>query len=549
MTQDLKAIHPYLPKLAAQLEEGRVSRREFLRTSTLLGLSATAAYALAGLPLSRQIASPARAAEGGVVKFSMRIPALENPHTFSWVYDSNCTRQVVDYLTRTDAVNVTHPWLLEKWEATEDLKTWNLYLKKDIKWSNGETLVADHVVWNMKRWLDPAVGSSVLGLMKGYMMDDAGKQIWEANAIEKVSDYQIRLNCRAAQLAVPEHLFHYPAQILYPPENGKFTKDSVGTGAFKMVEYEVGKKVALNRRDGYWGQRPALDGVEFIDHGDDPAAALQALASKQVHGLYEGSTTQYAALEKMTHVEVVTVNTAQTGVARMQPAHKPWDDARVRKAMKLALDTQKLLQIAHLGLGLPAEHHHVAPVHPEYAKLPFMKQDIPAAKKLLADAGYPNGIDAEIVCKKDPEWEYIAVQAMVNMWKDAGARIKINVLPSAQYWDIWNAPTNPFAFTAWTHRPLGVMVLGLAYRSGVPWNESFWSNKTFDDTLTKAEGILDVDERRKVMVDLEKLMQEEGPIAQPLWRALFTAVDKRVVGFKLHPTNYYFCEEWSLKSA
>jgi peptide/nickel transport system substrate-binding protein len=217
--------------------------------------------------------------------------------------------------------------------------------------------------------------------------------------------------------------------------------------------------------------------------------------------------------------------------------------------MKLALDTQKLLQIAHLGLGLPAEHHHVAPVHPEYAKLPFMKQDIPAAKKLLADAGYPNGIDAEIVCKKDPEWEYIAVQAMVNMWKDAGARIKINVLPSAQYWDIWNAPTNPFAFTAWTHRPLGVMVLGLAYRSGVPWNESFWSNKTFDDTLTKAEGILDVDERRKVMVDLEKLMQEEGPIAQPLWRALFTAVDKRVVGFKLHPTNYYFCEEWSLKSA
>ena len=540
--------HPYIPILKRQFAERQVDRREFLRTATLLGMSAGAAYAFAGLPMAGQLVSRARAAEGGVIKISMRVPALENPHTFSWVYDSNSVRQVCDYLTRTDEKNITHPWLLEKWQPSEDLKTWDLYLKKDIKWSNGEKFVADHAIWNIKRWLDPAVGSSVLGLMKGYMMNDDGKALWDANAIEKVDDYHIRLNCRAAQLAVPEHLFHYPALILYPPENGKFTKDSVGTGAFTMTEYEVGRKTAFKRRDGYWGKRAIVDGLEFLDHGDDPAAALQALASKQVHGLYEASTTQYGALQKMAHVNILKVDTAQTGVVRMQPTHKPWDDARVRKAMKLALDTEKLLKIAHLGLGLPAEHHHVAPVHPEYAKLTFMKQDIPAAKKLLAEAGYPNGIDAEITCKKDPEWEYIAVQAMVNMWKEAGARIKINVLPSAQYWDVWNAPTNPLAFTPWTHRPLGVMVLGLAYRTGVPWNESFWSSKKFDETLAKAEGIPDPNERRKVMAELEKIMQEEGPIAQPLWRAVFTAMDKRVEGFKMHPTLYFFAEEWSIKT-
>ena len=548
MAQDLKAIHPYLPKLATQLQEGQVSRREFLRTSTLLGLSAASAYALAGLPMSEYLVPPARAAEGGVIKFSMRVPALENPATFSWVYDSNSVRQVCDYLTRTDADNITHPLLLEKWQPSEDLKTWDLHLKKDIKWSNGEKFVADHAIWNIKRWLDPAVGSSVLGLMKGYMMTDDGKALWDANAVQKVDDYTVRLNCRTAQLAVPEHLFHYPALILYPPENGKFTKDSVGTGAFTMVEYEVGKKTVFKRRDGYWGHRATLDGLEFIDHGDDPAAGLQALASKQVHGMYEASTTQYAALQQMAHVNILKVNTAQTGVVRMQPQHKPWDDARVRKAMRLAIDQEKVLQIAHLGLGAPAEHHHVAQVHPEYAKLTFMKQDIPAAKKLLAEAGYPNGFDAEITCKPDPAWEQIAVQAMVNMWKEAGARIKINVLPSAQYWDVWAAPTNPLAFTPWTHRPLGVMVLGLAYRTGVPWNESFWSDKKFDELLTKAEGIPDPNERRKVMAELEKIMQEDGPIVQPLWRAVFTGVDKRVEGFRMHPTLYYFSEEWSIKT-
>src|SRR5206468_10764743 len=126
----------------------------------------------------------------------------------------------------------------------------------------------------------------------------------------------------------------------------------------------------------------------------------------------------------------------------------------------------------------------------------------------------------EITCIKDPDWESKAVTVMAGMWKKIGVKVKVNVLPAAQYWDIWNANTNPFAFTAWTHRPLGVMVLGLAYRTGVPWNESYWSNKKFDELLTKAEGTLDVEQRRAIMADLEKIMQEEGPIAQPLWRAV-----------------------------
>jgi peptide/nickel transport system substrate-binding protein len=88
----------------------------------------------------------------------------------------------------------------------------------------------------------------------------------------------------------------------------------------------------------------------------------------------------------------------------------------------------------------------------------------------------------------------------------------------------------------------------LAYRTGVPWNESFWSNAKFDELLTKAEGILDVDKRREVIKDIEILMQEEGPIVQPLWRSVFMAMDKKVKGFKAHPTSYIFPWEWSLEA-
>jgi peptide/nickel transport system substrate-binding protein len=230
----------------------------------------------------------------------------------------------------------------------------------------------------------------------------------------------------------------------------------------------------------------------------------------------------------------------------MRVTEKPFDDPRVRKALRLATDSAAALETAYRGLGKPGEHHHVSPIHPEYAVLPEMKRDPEAAKKLLAEAGHPDGIDISIDCKNDPAWELAAVQAMVEQWKGAGIRCQINLMPSASYWDIWDKTA--FGFTEWTHRPLGVMVLGLAYRSGVPWNETAYSNPEFDRLLTKAEGLLDVDARREVVAELEKIMQEDGPIAQPLWRSVFTVHDQKVLGFEMHPTNYIFLETLAMQA-
>src|SRR5262249_1020814 len=208
------------------------------------------------------------------------------------------------------------------------------------KWHSGRPFTADDVVWNLKRVLDPKTGSSVLGLMKGFLLeevdtgekDDKGNpkkstKLWDAGAIQKVDAYTVKLNGKTPQLAVPEQLFHYPLLIMDPAENGEFKVGSNGTGAFTLAENEVGRRQALQARKDYRGGGPNVEGLQFIDLGDDPAAAVSALASKQVDGLYGADITQLDALQKLPHVQMYQVTTAYTATARVQPI-KPFDDKR-----------------------------------------------------------------------------------------------------------------------------------------------------------------------------------------------------------------------------
>jgi peptide/nickel transport system substrate-binding protein len=548
----------WIPKLKQYLADSKISRREFIRYSALLGMSSGAAYMWAGKITGQPLAPPVRAQDmpkGGTLKISMRVPKLDSPHTYSWIFDSNVSRQVVGYVTRTGVDNVTRPHLCSRWEASDDLKTWT-FTVADMTWHSGRPLVAEDFAWNIRRCLDPDTGSSVVGLMKGYMLkevdtgqkDDDGNavmstELWDANAIEVKDDKTLVLNLQEPQVAVPEHLFHYPMQILDPAENGLFQVGSNGVMPFELVELEVSRRAVLKRRpDG----AANLDEVHFIDLGDNPAAEAAALQSKQVHGNYEGNVEQYQLFKDMEHVDIHEVVTANTAVVRMRLDEPAFKDPRVRQALRFATDQQKTVQIATGDLGTEAEHHHVCEVHPDYEKLPFFNRDVEKAKQLLADAGHPDGIDLEIACKPDPAWEIASVEAMVEQWKEAGIRTRINVLPSAKFWEVWDKV--PFGYTSWAHRPLGFMVLGLAYRTGVPWNETVYSNPKFDEILGKAEGTLDIEARRELIGQLEQIMQEDGPIAQALWRKLFWPMDKKVKGFQLHPTRYLFCEELGIEA-
>ncbi|MGH6894170.1 MAG: ABC transporter substrate-binding protein, partial [Dongiaceae bacterium] len=105
--------HSAIPRLVDALEQRRLDRREFLRTATLLGMSAPVAYGIAGKILGEPLVRAARAdtpKKGGILRIGMRVPALDNPATYSWIYDANCARQCNEYLSRTQPDGVTVPF-------------------------------------------------------------------------------------------------------------------------------------------------------------------------------------------------------------------------------------------------------------------------------------------------------------------------------------------------------------------------------------------------------------------------------------------------------
>ena len=564
MENKSEEVHPGVIQAAGDLQKGNMDRREFLRVATLLGLSLPLAGKMAmditGLSDDPVVgtAKAAKKKRGGTLRVSMQIQEMTDPAKFDWTEKSNVARQVVEYLTFTGPDNITRPYLCERWKASKDLKTWTLYLRKGVKWNNGDDFTADDVVYNFKRWLDPKTGSSNQGLFSSMITEtDTGKKdkkgkpiiskTMTPGAVTKKDKHTVVLKLNRAELAIPENLYNYPTAIVhrdFDKQGANLSKSPIGTGPFELKEFRVGQKAVLKRRKDYWGKPVYLDGITYIDHGDEANAGLAALASGQVDAVHEMFVEQLDVVKRMKNVNLYETITAQTGVARMQVDQKPFDDVRVRQAVRLCQDHKRLRELAYRGRGAEAQDHHVAPIHPEYSKMPTPKQDHTKAKKLLAQAGYKDGIDLKIDVKKEPPWELAAMQAFAEQCKPAGINLKINLLPNAQFWEIWDKTA--FGFTAWTHRPLGVMVLNLAYRSGVPWNETHYANPKFDKLLDKAGSELDVKKRRKHMAKLQKMLQDDAIIAQPLWRSVFTAAGKNVQGFNVHPTLYHQFNEVSL---
>lgn len=541
--KEMEKTHPAIPDAYEKLVQGRISRRDFLRFSTLLGMSAGTAYFLAACGAPQPAAAPAETqapaasiTRGGTWTDSMQLQLLDHPARLSWVEGANIVRQFCEYLTLTGVDNITRPYLLDKWEASDDVLTWDLYLKKGIKFNNGDELTADDVMFTFGEWLNPDVGSSMLGLL-AYLrgMQD----------VEKVDDYHVRLHLQFADIAVPEHLFHYPAVVLHHSFEGDIIKQPVGTGAFTLEEYAEGERAVFKRREDYWQMGADGDPLPYLDQltyvSTDKDAGVAALQSGQVDSLYDPRPTDFQALQGVDSLTIRSVSTSQALIGRMRVDLEPWDDVRVRNAMKMCQDRAKILQLAYFGEGDLSLDAHVAPVHPAYCEKDIPAYDPEGAKALLQEYAAEKGIDLPLkvtLATKNDQQEPEVAQALKEMAAPGGFDIALDITDPAGYWDRWTEVD--LGITSWTHRPLATMVLPLAYTKEAigNWNETRWTDDEFEKVLRQAQGTLDVEARRALMCQIEDIMQTRGPIFNSFWKKVWNITNSKFQNVKAHPTAY-----------
>jgi len=545
--KEKRTLHPAIYDLKVDMDKGKITRRDFLRYSTLLGMSAFAASQMAGIGLARKAfaAAPKR---GGVLKVSSTLHKITHPAQFSWVSPTQVGRQVAEYLTFTDGKNITHPYLLKNWVVSDDLKTWTLNLRQGIKWNNGDTFTADDVIFNFNQWMNKDVGSSMLGLVGEYL---------DLTGIERVDQYAVKLNLKKPEIAVPEHLFHYPALIMnHRTFQGDFTKAPVGTGPYTLESYRPGERCVIKARKDYWqkgtdGQPlPYMDGMEFIDMGTEMAPQIAAIKAGEIDMIDlgdVGGVDVFQALRNDSNIQIIPVTSASSRVLRMRVDMKPWSDNKVRTALKICQHHEKILSLAYMNEGLQGQDFHVYQLHPEYCEKPIPKYEPQRAKQLLKEAGYPNGLDVNLAVGTWPEVVRYA-EILKQDAAPAGFRINLQTMPTSQYWEKWTEVD--LGITPWMHRPIGTMVLNLAYIADaagkpVPWNETRWSDPEFSKLLTEANGLLNIDERRKVFCKLEDIQQQRGSIGIPFWRNAWYVLSKKVQNVQGVPPLYMtFNEAW-----
>jgi len=427
--------------------------------------------------------------------------------------------KIYNRLVRPDLDGKPSPVLATSWDSNDDATVWTFKLREGVKFHDGSAFDSADAVHSLERILDPDSDSPVRSAVK--MIDK----------VEAVDETTLRISLNTSFADMPLQLMDYRIRMIPEGSGDSIDTTGIGTGPFKVESYDAQGTTVLGVNTDYWEGEPGVARMEIIAI-PDAQARLQALLGGQID-MERGIAAQQAPM--LTASDRFYVQEIPTGNWRglvFRTDVEPFDDPRVRKAVRLAADRQELVDLILGGRGVVSCDHPVAP-NDQYRTDLDCGQDIDMARKLLAEAGFPDGIEFDIhVSTLEPTWPTLAV-ACQEQAAEAGIRVNVVQTPSDGYWsEVWMK--KDVAATRWGERPAD-QILHEAYLSDAKWNESFQASKEFDELLASARRELDFEKRRALYVQAQEWLWENAGTLVPYHINRLVGVNARVKN--LHATR------------
>jgi peptide/nickel transport system substrate-binding protein len=484
--------------------EGYLNRRDLIRYASLIGLTSFAASRNFGLIGEAR----AQGTPGGTIRVGVDAPSgAIDPVTVTSPPAITVLSQVGEYLVFDDADKGLVPSLALSWEANDEADVWTFKLRPGVKFHDGRVMSAKDVVASFDRLVDPNGPSSALSAYKGLL---------SKGAIKAVDDMTVSFTLDAPNGNFPFYVSSDVVNCIIIPADfsGNYDSSFIGTGPFKLESFRPKKGVSFVRNEDYWGEKALPDRVE-ITFFDDYQAILLAMQAGQID-IMPYTPRLAPALDHNPTLKILTIPSSAYDEVHLRVDQAPFTDKRVRRAMALTIDREAVTKGLLKDRASPANDHPFSPIFPSSVEMPQRKQDISEAKRLLAEAGVPNGFQVTLTTEQAYSLPDYAV-LLQNFAKLAGIDIKLNVEPQDAYYGeaVYGKSDwldSVMGLTDYGHRGTPDIFLNATLRSTGTWNAAHFNSPAYDALVSQYAASRDLTSQRQAATKIQEMLMDETPV-------------------------------------
>lgn len=491
----------------------RRGRRQFWHS--VAALAATVLMIVAGC------APPVEVPEEpvGILRISGFPIAQTDPAFISSDSEVLIANHVYDYLVDIDEDNQVAPRLAQEWSRSDDGLTYDFELVEGVAFHDGTPVTAEDIVFTFRRLRDT----------EGLPTVDLYRNI---ASIEATGELTVRFTLSETN---PFFLFDLSDNhALIIKDGTDDATDFNGSGPFRVIEYEPGDRMVMERNEDYFVEgQPHLDGLEIILF-DDQTAMADALRGGQIDLVMGLSTALFESLSQEPNLIAQDIATNAFANVRMRIDEPPGDDPRVIEAMKLATDREEIFELVQQGYGAVGRDSPIGPLFSDYytEEFPIRDRDPQRAQQLLAEAGYPDGLTMDLVLLDTLNHPDLAA-VLERQWADAGLDVTISIVPESIFFGEEQWLEVPLGIVGWGHRPYPQFYLDVMLACGARWNATRFCDEELDDLIATTGTTLDEQERIEAYHEIQRILIERGPILVPYFFAQFGVISDQFEGFQL----------------